>query len=170
VLNKGRAVTARRQFLIHAITAMLVAGSNGRTLAAPASEKSFPLKLTRGSRLVVSVKIKGVTVAALLDYAAETSLLDRTFARDQGLIGGQAVDVQGSGHTTTEAKLIEGVAFETLGLKLSGLTVAIIDLSDVGRRLLGSRLDMIVGREVFDAARLQIDIAHRRDQLSSFVL
>src|SRR5262249_39848015 len=37
-------------------------------------------------------------------------------------------------------------------------TVATPDLQDVGRRLLGRDLDLILGREIFDAARLRIDI------------
>jgi hypothetical protein len=37
-------------------------------------------------------------------------------------------------------------------------TIAVADLSDVGRRLLGHRVDVILGRELFDAARLSIDI------------
>jgi len=40
--------------------------------------------------------------------------------------------------------------------------VAVVDLSDVGRRLLGHPLDVVLGREVFDAARLRIDIDGKR--------
>jgi len=37
-----------------------------------------------------------------------------------------------------------------------------VDLSDVGRRLLGHPLDVVLGREIFDAARLLIDIDGKR--------
>ncbi|HSN72364.1 MAG TPA: aspartyl protease family protein, partial [Steroidobacteraceae bacterium] len=48
---------------------------------------------------------------------------------------------------------------EAAGLRLADQTVAVLDLSDVAARLLGHPLPAILGREIFDAARLQIDIA-----------
>jgi hypothetical protein len=36
--------------------------------------------------------------------------------------------------------------------------VAVLDLDDVGKRLFGRRLNAIIGRELFDASRLSIDI------------
>jgi len=44
------------------------------------------------------------------------------------------------------------------GVTMRDQTIAVSDLSDVGRRLFGHPLDMILGREIFDAARLRIDI------------
>jgi hypothetical protein len=46
------------------------------------------------------------------------------------------------------------VRLEALGLSLRDQTVAVTDLTDVGQRLLGHRIDVILGREIFDAARL----------------
>ena len=65
---------------------------------------------------------------------------------------------QGSGKASIDASLVTGVTLEALDLTLRDQTVAVADLSDVGRRLLGHRVDVILGREIFDAARLSIDI------------
>lgn len=131
--------------------------------AALAQETSrvYPLSLTTGSRLMIDARVNGHPVSALLDSAAETSFLDREFARTLELKGGAAVAGQGSGQASFEATLVNGVTLEALGLSLADQTVAVADLGDVGRRLLKHRLDVILGREIFDAARLAVDIEGR---------
>ena len=131
--------------------------------AALAQETSrvYPLSLTTGSRLMIDARVNGHAVSALLDSAAETSFLDREFAQTLNLKGGEAVAGQGSGQASFEATLVNGVTLEALGLSLAEQTVAVADLGDVGRRLLKHRLDVILGREIFDAARLAIDIEGR---------
>lgn len=57
---------------------------------------------------------------------------------------------------------MSGVTLEALGLSLKNQTVVVADLADVGQRLLNHRIEVILGREIFDAARLQIDIDGRR--------
>jgi Aspartyl protease len=130
--------------------------------AAADTGQSFALTLTRGSRLMVDARINGRPVRALLDSAAEATLIDRGFAHTLKLHGGQEVSGQGSGQSSFGAALINGVRLEALGLSLGDQTVAVTDLTDVARRLLGHRIDVILGREIFDAARLSIDIDGRR--------
>ena len=98
--------------------------------AGAADPHPYPLQVAAGSRLLLAAKINGRPVDALLDSAAETTLLDWQFAAALHLSHGQ--------------------------------TVAVVDLSDVGRRLLHRRIDAILGREIFDAARLTIDIDERQ--------
>jgi hypothetical protein len=107
---------------------------------------------------MIEAKINGHAVSALLDSAAEATLLDRGFAQAIGLKGGETVAGQGSGQSSFETALVSGVTLEALGLSLADQTVAVADLGDVGRRLLGHPIDVILGREIFDAARLAIDI------------
>ncbi len=45
--------------------------------------------------------------------------------------------------------------------------MAVVDLGDVGQRLLGRRVDVILGREIFDAARLYVDIEDRQIRVLS---
>jgi predicted aspartyl protease len=138
--------------------AALMVIANCLQTATPADSQSFPLTLEHGSRLSVAAKINGHPAKALLDSAAEATIIDREWAKQLRLAQGTAVSGQGSGNASFEAHLVNGVTLETLGLRLAGQTVAIADLSDVGRRLLHHRVDVILGREIFDAARLSVDI------------
>jgi hypothetical protein len=128
------------------------------TAVSATADRTFPLSLVRGSRLTIAAKINGHSLTALLDSAAEATIIDRDLARELKLNPGQAATGQGSGSASFEATLINGVTLEALGLVLMDQTVAVADLSDIGRRLLHHRVDVILGREIFDAARLSIDI------------
>jgi predicted aspartyl protease len=110
-----------------------------------------------GDRLFVEARINGVETEAVLDSAAEATLLDDGFAKRIGVGQGKAVTARGSGGKA-EAELIEHVRVEAVGVALPDVTAAVIDLDDVGKRLFGHSLDAIVGRELFDATRLAIDI------------
>ncbi len=113
--------------------------------------------VVRKNRLFLDVAVNGHRVRALLDSAAETSLLDTKFAQAIGIGGGRTVAAHGSGGDT-DAQLAKGVMIDVLGLHIGPLTVGVLDLSDVGRRLLDGPLSFVMGRELFDATRLYIDI------------
>ena len=121
----------------------------------------YPLKVTRGDRLLLAAQVNGHDVEALLDSAAEASFLDRAFAQRIGLAGQESATAKGSGEKNFGVSLANGVTLSAAGLTLRDQTVAISDLGDVAQRLLGHPLDMILGRELFDAARLRIDIERR---------
>jgi len=123
---------------------------------------SYPLTLTRGSRLLVAAEINGHAVEALLDSAAEATFIDSALASELRLASDATVTGQGSGGKSFDARLIRGMQLRAFGITLSDQTVATADLQDVGQRLLGRKLEMILGREIFDAARLQIDILGQR--------
>jgi predicted aspartyl protease len=111
----------------------------------------------RGDRLFLAARINGVATEAVLDSAAEASFLDDQFAARIGAGAGKSVVARGSGGASA-ARLVGNVTIEVAGQRLGPLTVGVTDLDDVGARLFGHRLDAIVGRELFDAARLAIDI------------
>jgi hypothetical protein len=94
------------------------------------------------------------------------TLIDPELARRLNLKSNSTVAGQGSGQSSFEVGLVNGVQLKAVGLTLADQTVAIVDLSDVGQRLFGHRLDAILGREIFDAARLVIDIDARRIRVS----
>ncbi|MEQ1932102.1 MAG: aspartyl protease family protein [Parvularculaceae bacterium] len=52
----------------------------------------------------------------------------------------------------------EGVAIKAAGIALDDVGVAVFDFSSISQRLIGAPLTVVLGREVFDAARLEIDI------------
>jgi predicted aspartyl protease len=119
------------------------------------------LSTTAGNRLMLPIEINGKAVEALLDSAAEATLIDRRFAASAGLARGEAVAARGSGAAEVDAEFVHGVTIDAIGLRLQDRTVAVLDLADVGTRLLGHPLHVILGRDLFDAARLTIDIAGR---------
>lgn len=127
-------------------------GLSGTSRAAPAYKL-----IVRDNRLFLDITVNGKPVRALLDSAAEATLVDRDFARKIGIVANTTVDARGSGGDT-QAGLADGVRIDALDLKLGPLTVGVLDLSDIGRRLLNGPLDVIIGRELFDAARLAINI------------
>ena len=111
----------------------------------------------RGDRLYIPARINGVATEAVLDSAAEATIVDDEFAERIGALHGRSVTARGSGGET-QAQLVENARIEAIGVKLPDVTIAVIDLDDVGERLFGRKIEAIVGRELFDAARLSIDI------------
>jgi predicted aspartyl protease len=128
----------------------------------PAMAEAAPAttRLTmRRHRLFVPARINGHETLALLDSAAEMSLVDEAFAARIGLGKGQAVTAKGSGANPAEAALVEHISIDAAGVSMKGATIAIIDLADVSRRLIGAPLTLILGRDYFDKARLSIDFS-----------
>lgn len=131
-------------------------------LIASAALLAVPLQAetldVRGDRLFLPVEVGGEPIEALLDSGAEVTVFDRATARQLGLGGGTEVEARGTGATTTRAELVADVRVKALGRDLHIPTAAVMDLSDVGARLLDAPLPMILGREFFDAGRVLIDI------------
>lgn len=128
-------------------------------LAALVSSPLAAEELTvRGDRLFVPVEVQGERAEALLDSGAELTLLDRRFADRFGVQEGKKVEARGTGAGTTSAELVENIGISALGRNLTLPVVAVIDLSDVGARLIGQPLPIVLGREIFDAGKLAIDI------------
>lgn len=132
----------------------------GAVLALPGGAAADAVTSLRvaADRLYLPAAINGVAVEALLDSAAETSIVDAAFAARLGLGGGEAVTARGTGAATTAATLVGGVTIDVAGLRLHSGRIAVIDLADIARRLARGPLSLVLGRELFDAARLAIDI------------
>ncbi|NWG71250.1 MAG: retropepsin-like domain-containing protein [Parvularculaceae bacterium] len=141
-------MTIRR--IAFAVLVLLLAGC-GQTLA-PAQSL-----IVRGDRLFISISINGVETEALLDSAAEATFVDAAFISKLGLEPKGAETAKGTGGEQ-EVSFVEGVNIEALGVKLNDLTVATFDLADLSRRVIGQPTNVILGRELFDATRLEIDI------------
>lgn len=124
--------------------------------AVPGSAAADPL-VVEGDRLYLSVHVNGKPVEALLDSAAELSVADLAAAPALGLGAGSEVTARGSGGTQ-EARIVPDVEIAALGITITDTPVAVIDLSEVGARLLGRRIDFILGHDFFAATRLSIDI------------
>lgn len=126
-------------------------------LALSACATAAPSLEVSGDRLFVDAKVNGVAVEALLDSAAEVSFADKVWAHANGFAASGAEIAKGTGGTV-EVSFVEGVAVEALGARLDGVTIAVLDLTDISRRLVGRQIDFVLGRELFDRERLSIDI------------
>ena len=126
-------------------------------LACVCEDASAERLIIYNHRIFIAARINGVRTAALLDSAAETTVVDPQLASQARLPAGEPVTIKGSGGNA-EARVVEGVEIDALGLALHPDAVAVTDLSDISRRLIRRPVQLILGRELFDAARLQIDL------------
>jgi predicted aspartyl protease len=122
------------------------------------SARAEPLIVDNG-RLFIQAKINGVATEALLDSGAETSLVDTRLAAEAKLPAGEKVQLKGSGGEQ-EVSVVSGVRIEALGQVIPAAEIAVLDLTDLSNRLVKRPTRAIVGREVFDAAPIRIDLAH----------
>jgi predicted aspartyl protease len=126
----------------------------------PASvARAVPVEMVN-DRPFVAVTVNGHAVTALLDTAAEMTLVDDDAAIRLGLVPTGAATAHGSGAATMEARFADHVAVEATGVSLE-LRAGILDLGEVSGRLLGRPVDMLLGRDLFDNARLRLDYAAR---------
>ena len=140
--------------------AILAAAAAGAALTGcatvPAPDTGVPLTVHR-NRLFLAATVNGQPVEALLDSGAEMTSIDDDRAALLGLGLTGADEVKGSGGTA-KVRFSEGVTVEAAGIRLADRMVAVFDLDEVASRLIGRPVPVIVGRELFDAARLRIDV------------
>jgi predicted aspartyl protease len=129
------------------------------TLAAVSVARATPLEF-HGNRLFVTVTINGIPAEALLDSAAEMTFVDTKLAARLKLVPEGSETAKGSGGTT-EVQFAKNVDIEAAGVRLSGMTVALLDMTDLSKRVVDKELQIILGREFFDAGRVRIDIEGR---------
>ena len=122
----------------------------------PGTAEADPLEV-RGDRLFLQAEVNGHPVEALLDSAAELSFADASAAQELGLGRGEQVTARGSGGTQG-AYIVPEANISALGVRLTGVPVGVTDLGDISARLIGRRVQFILGHDFFSASRLAIDI------------
>lgn len=110
------------------------------------------------NRLFLTVSINGQPVTALLDSAAEMTIVDDDSAARLGLTQTGSATAHGSGAATMQARFAENVRIEGAGASFM-TRVGVLDLDEVSQRLLGRRAEMLLGRDLLDQGRFRIDIA-----------
>ena len=135
-----------------ALPALLLVASSAAAAAAETRVETFR------NRLFIQATVNGTRVVALLDSAAEMTILDAAFARRLGLRMGADQKVSGSGGED-QGRFAHGVRLAAAGVNIPATTAIVLDLHDLSERLIGRPVAVILGRELFDAARLRIDLA-----------
>ena len=130
-----------------------------------AHASSIPFELFRGNRIVVPAKLNGHETDVILDTGASITTLDRVYARSIGLPAGEKVTATGAGGVV-EAEVVPGVTLDIGGMRFSGMTVAVIDMSLVSRGI-GRPANVILGREFFNSAVVSIDWSNNRLSVSA---
>ena len=115
-----------------------------------------PLIFDHG-RLFIAAEVAGVPTEALLDSGAEATLIDPDLARRAKLPAGTQQEIKGSGGSIL-ARIVPDVRLRALGLEMTPEVVVVTDLTDLSRRLIARSTRAVLGRELFDIARLRIDI------------
>jgi len=128
--------------------------------AVAASAAAEPLRVYNG-RLFISAKVNDVATEALLDSGAEASIFDPALAARAKFAVGTPQVMKGSSGSQA-AHIVEGVTIRALGVEIRPEAVVVMDMSDLSKRLIKRPTHAIVGRELFDSARLQIDLGRGR--------
>lgn len=123
--------------------------------ALPNAPAAVPFELFRENRIVLSGRVNGNDTPMLLDSGAGVTTMDRDYARQIGLKKGIKITAQGTGGRQ-DAELVQDVTVEVGNLKLSGVTVAVIDL-DAIEKAIGRPIPVILGREVFANSVVDLD-------------
>ena len=142
-----------------ALVALALAGC--ATAMEPPEPRLEPGLEMVNDRPFVPTLINGVAVSALLDSAAEMTIIDDDLARRLQLGTQGSATAHGSGAAAMEARFAEGVDIGMGGVQLRGARIAILDLGEVSQRLLGRPVEMILGRDLFDAAPVLVDLEGR---------
>jgi hypothetical protein len=123
--------------------------------AVPGASAEIPFELFRGSRIVLKGNVNGVDTPMMLDSGAGVTTLDDDFARKIGLKKGSAVSAQGSGGSE-QGELVQDVTIQAGNLKLSGVTVLVLDLERI-EKAIGRPIPAVLGREVFMNSVIGLD-------------
>jgi predicted aspartyl protease len=142
-----------------AVLALIAALLTAPACAQPATH-TMPFQFVLERQIVFPITIDGKPAEAWLDSGAGAIVVDAAFAKQLGLELGTPIKAHGvSGQITdvhlSKADLVAG------DLALPGRRVAVMDLSAV-QRLVGRPVQVLLGRDVFDQAIVQIDFQSRR--------
>ncbi|WP_426749701.1 aspartyl protease family protein [Myxococcus sp. Y35] len=120
----------------------------------------IPFEFFDENRVFIPAQVNGHATQVLLDSGAEMTVVDTAYARELGLKTQGQLAAVGSGGQA-QAQLASGVDITLGHLRLTGLTVAIIDLAEVAR-LIGHPLPVILGKEAFNPLVVDVDFPNRR--------
>ncbi|NVJ14910.1 aspartyl protease family protein [Myxococcus sp. AM010] len=120
----------------------------------------IPFEFFNENRVYIPAQVNGQATQVLLDSGAEMTVVDTAYARELGLETQGQLAAVGSGGQA-QAQLAGGVDITLGNLTLTGLTVAVIDLSEVAR-LIGHPLPVVLGKEAFNQLVVDVDFPNRR--------
>ena len=124
-----------------------------------AAHDAVPFELFRGSRIVLNGTVNGTATEMMLDSGAGMTVVDQAFADKLGLTGGTPLSVRGTGGDV-QGKIVSGVTLTTGALRLTNLSVLVLDMSPIARGV-GRPMPVVLGRDAFKAGIVAIDFPRR---------
>ncbi|WP_342380402.1 aspartyl protease family protein [Myxococcus stipitatus] len=120
----------------------------------------IPFEFFNENRVYIPAQVNGRATPVLLDSGAAMTVVDAAYARELGLkVQGQIAAVGSGGQAP--AQFASGVDITLGDLRLTGLTVVVIDLAEVARQI-GHPLPVILGKEAFNQLVIDVDFPNRR--------
>ncbi len=129
-----------------------------RLIRLPAGRTSTewaPVELHQRRYVFLRGEVNGVATDVVLDSGAGMTVVDRALAAKLGLRAEGDVEARGTGGSVG-ASFASGVTVTLAGIEIGPLSAAVLDMSDVGKRL-GRPLPVILGKEVFHALVVDLD-------------
>lgn len=123
----------------------------------------IPFELYARGYIYLRGQVNGHETDILLDSGAGMTVLEAATAKQVGLESSGSLAAQGTGGTVA-AGLAQGVTLKIGELEIGPLTAAVLDLSELERRM-GRPLPVILGKELFHAFVVDIDYPHSRLRL-----
>lgn len=130
----------------------------------PGARAEIPFDLFRENRIVLNGRVAGTDTSMVLDSGAGVTVVDDDHAKAIGLKKGTKIKAQGVGGSQ-DAELVEDVTIEVGNLKLTGVTVAVMDLDQIEKGI-GMPIPVILGRELFVNSVVGIDFSRQLMTLS----
>lgn len=130
-------------------------GSLVRLPAGRSATEWLPVELHQRRYVYLRGEVNGVATDVVLDSGAGMTVLDRALAEKLKLRVEGELEARGTGGNVG-AGLVSGVTVALAGMEIGPLSAAVLDLSDVGRRL-GRPLPLILGKELFHAVVVDLD-------------
>jgi predicted aspartyl protease len=151
------------RFLSALIAALLLIGpaAHAQVAATGAGAHAIDFEFVQDRQILFPILVNGRPAEAWLDSGASATVLDAAFARDLG------VELQdGQVRAQGVAGRVPGVRMASANLQvgelsLSGRLVAVMDLAAI-TRVVQRPVQVILGRDIFDNAVVDIDFAGRQ--------
>ncbi|MEO8113716.1 MAG: aspartyl protease family protein [Phenylobacterium sp.] len=139
---------------------LLLAPARASTALLLVASSDIAFEFVQDRQILFPMWVNGHPAEAWLDTGASATVLDAAFARSIGLQLGEPVRAQGV------AGRVSGVRLAVAGLQVGALSmpgrrVGVMDLSAVSR-VVQRPVEVILGRDVFDNAVVDIDFQARR--------
>lgn len=132
----------------------------GVSFIAAESNPGVAIDLFRASRIYIQGTLNGNGVEMMLDNGAGMTVVDSAYASQIGLVAGSRTIAVRGASGAVEGRLAPGASLAIGRLRLTDMTVLILDLSATSKQI-GRPIRVLLGREAFESSVVTIDFEKR---------